>query len=210
MSDLEDALLMWAGIAKKVSDLIRARERPSLDEIQKVAIAAENILRAYVAPANWPNGYRDTPAEPLPAAIAARLADEIARVRRGTPSPYVSDLIKVGAPKTLPAEARVIGMAVAYKKAVAEGLIKDGASTQILSKLYGVTPKTIRTWVRDNPDVSIRDFFPDAADDAERAERLKAGIPEAGEQYRRWGRGASGRAEFAQHRQMKTGADIFE
>lgn len=210
MSDLEDALLMWAGIAKKVSDLIRARERPSLDEIQKVAIAAENILRAYVAPANWPNGYRDTPAEPFPVLIAARLADEIARVRGGTPSPYVRDLISVGAPKTLPAEARKIGMAVAYKKAVAEGLIKDGASTQILSKLYGVTPKTIRTWVRGYPDVSIRDFFPDAADDVERAERLKAGIPEAGEQYRRSGRGASGRAEFHADRAMKSRGDLSE
>jgi transposase-like protein len=210
MSDLEDALLMWAGIANKVSGSIRKRKPPNLDEIQKVAIAAENILRAYVAPANWPNGYRDTPAEPFPVLIAARLADEIARVRRGTPSPYVRDLIQVGAPKTLPAEARVIGMAAAYRKAVADGLINDRKPTKTLAELYGVTPKTIKKWVREYREVSIRDFFPDAADDVERAERLKAGIPEAGEQYRRWGRGASGRAEFHSDRAMNNRGDLSE
>lgn len=184
--DLYRSLSMELSRKLKSGELDTKRLRESFE-------AFELTLRAYNLPTNWPDGPTEPPREHLPIEAASIVADMISYIRAGKLPEPIADMISVGAPAIGPSEFRDIGIALAYRKAVAEQLILDPAPVNTLAKAYGVTRRTISRWVQKH-ETDIDDFFPDAENRQSRAALVAAEMPNAARRYRSAGRGADGRA----------------
>lgn len=187
-----DAWPLYKHAARELSQL-QAAGQDHRNELRAAFEIFELTLREYLLPENWPDGPGGNPIEPLPVEAAFIVADMISYIRAGKLPKPISEMIGPGSPGIGPSESRDIGLAVAYRVAVDQGLIDDPSPVATIAHAFGVTRRSVSRWCK-NYNVLISDFFPDARDDQERSTCIASAMPEAGLRYRNGGRGADGRA----------------
>lgn len=188
-----EAWQVFRNVAKDWDAALASGNAPDHDVIERILAATGLVLRAYCLPTN----FRDdgTPKEHFPVELAHLIANQIGYIRQGyLPSP-IKDMIRPGAPGIGPHERKDIGLAVAYIRAVREGMIEDQHPVKTVAKFYGVTPRGVQRWQQNHPNVEASDFFW-GVEDAELGELLAHAMREAGIRYKKAGRGSKGRAEF--------------
>ncbi len=162
---------------------------------------AELVLRAYLKPANWPgthdgrSGYAGSPEHHIPLQLVYLIANQIRYITSGKCPEPIAQLTGRGAPGIGPLEAQDIGVAVAYIRAVKQGLIRNRAPVKTIARLYGVTDGAVRKWQRKMPWVQPIDFHPFQPFEPHALEQQ---MRKSAERYRMAGRGA--KARFDRHK----------
>lgn len=127
---------------------------PTRQQLQEWWAALEIVWREYsrqVAIGQSP--------DPPPSGIAAIMADFCGFLAVGRLPEPMGDAISEGRTAPVPKELRDIGFAVAYHRGTKTGIehngqrvvIVDDTPTKTISDSYGVTPNTVRGWVRKYP-----------------------------------------------------------
>jgi hypothetical protein len=100
------------------------------------------------------------------------------------PGPIV-DLLRRGSPGTGPEELRAQGYAVAYRMAVAEGIIRDPRPTQTVADAFAITPRALQKWTveQQRRGVTWKDLVPASLPKGQVADFLRAKMLEMGSQY---------------------------
>ena len=182
---LDEALAHYYRLAEDMNKRIEAPQEIADEDVRDLAYAAAFALRTYNLPNNW-NG--NQPIIPLPQYLVSDIARHIQILAGGHIPQWMLHIQKKGRGEADPNVKQWIGLAVAYKKLCERGVIKDKSSTKTITDLYGISRRRVQNWVKD--DLSEPElWFPEATDDAHRAELIKQNLPEYGEKYRLWGNG---------------------
>jgi hypothetical protein len=163
-----------------------AKGKVSDSLVRECARLAMMALYTYQLPENWDGG---GPIVPLPVQLTNDIARNILVTLGGHIPTWMLHLQKTGAPRVDPKIAEKIGLAVAYKKLAAHGVIVDRQAAKTISGNFGVTRRQVQAWVKEYSWADPECFFPYSSSDRERASLIAADLPRAGEFYRDWGRG---------------------
>jgi hypothetical protein len=186
LSQIEVSLARYFSVAETFNDLVNRKQPVGSQTTKEVAHCAMMVFYAYNLPCNrTPDGQ---PRTPIPPQLANDVAYNIQQVLEGHIPKWMLESIRRGAPSANPRMRQIIGLAVAYKKLCDAGLISDRHSTKTIAELYGVSRKGVQDWIKEYAYAEPSDWFPDAADEAERANLIKEALPNAAERYRTWGR----------------------
>ena len=137
--------------------------------------------------------------EDFPITIARTIGELLTHILAGRIPRNLELVIKAhvrtrGTPSAGPLEARDKGLASAYIQCAKRKLLTkpDPSPIKTVSELFKVSPRQVRRWGNEAA-VEPRLFFPYAADEYERADRIEAAMREAAERYAAAGRGLTGR-----------------
>jgi hypothetical protein len=183
---VEQAITMYFAAAGRFNDLVNGKQPVDPETTREVARCAAMVFSAYNLPCNWTSGKK--PRVPIPPALARDVAHNIQRVLEGHVPQWILQLVKKGAPRAHPKMRHDIGLAVAYKKLCDADLISDRHSTKTIADSYGVTRRRVQGWMREYAYSEPTDWFPEAADEVERASLIQNALPLAAARYRQWGR----------------------
>jgi hypothetical protein len=180
----------WAGI-------LANRRLPDEEMVSSMARHLLLVLRTYCLPSNWdPQGRAK---EDFPITIARTIGDQLAHILAGRIPGNLDLVIKAhvktrGTPGAGPVESRDKALASAYIQCAKNKLLTKPDPTPIktVSDLFAVSTRQVRRWGNEAA-VHPSMFFPDAADENERADRIEAAMREAAKRYAAAGRGLTRR-----------------
>ena len=185
--EVQQAISGYLLAAGRFNDLVNRKEEVSSKAVRDVAWFAAAVFYTYNLPSNWqPDG---RPRIPIPRQLARGCREEYSAGSVGQHPTWMLHLTSKGAPAADPVMRRGIGVAVAYLKLCSAGHLRDKHPTKTIADRFGVSRRCVQGWEKEYEYSEPSDWFPQAADEAERARLISAALPKAAGRYRQWGRG---------------------